>query len=168
MQNKPNPKNPKLSLTPYPKKNYAKTHALRPQKNKPNSNPIQPTDAPVPAQSAIPQTSPPLPNPQYAIRSTLHAADPQPQAAADQLCAKTQRNHHLIMQNKPNPNPILPSPKLRPLPKPPTASPPVPRLSPLALSPGQSYNIPCLASGDYQHAKGMAHGFEQEISNEKA
>jgi len=42
VQNKPNPKNTKTNLTPYPKKNYAKISALRPQKNKPNSNPIQP------------------------------------------------------------------------------------------------------------------------------
>ena len=42
MQNKPNPKNTKTNLTPYPKKNYAKISSPRPQKNKPNSNPIQP------------------------------------------------------------------------------------------------------------------------------
>jgi len=57
MQNKPNSKNPKPNLTPYPKKNYAKNSSLTPQKNKPNSNPI-PTQSPHPNQENKPNSNP--------------------------------------------------------------------------------------------------------------
>jgi len=106
MQNEPNLQNTKTSLNPYPKKHYARISSLRPRKNKPNSNPIQPTPT-----ARIDETNPI--QPQYAIRHTLPTTQTpaptlspkstQPQPAADQFCAKTQRNHHLIMQNKPNP-----------------------------------------------------------------
>jgi len=64
MQNKPNLQNPKTNLTPYPKKNYAKISSLRPQKNKPNSNPIKPSPKlPTPPNYPHPTSNPTQPNP---------------------------------------------------------------------------------------------------------
>jgi len=67
-QNKPNPKKPKTSLTPYPKKNYADFPLPGPQKNKPNSNPIKPNSTariektnPIQTQSRPSLNSPPFP-----------------------------------------------------------------------------------------------------------
>jgi len=138
MQNEPNLKNPKRSLTPYPKNNYKKTTPLQPQKNKPKTNPIQPNPhvphpsslvsrlRPRPRKSASclpPPIKKPIPTPS-AFRNfalclfsllasrfigfefsllTLSPKSVQSPAAANQLCAKTERNHHLFMQNEPNP-----------------------------------------------------------------
>jgi len=66
MQNKPNSQNTKTNLTLYPKKNYAKISALRPRKNKPNSNPIKPNP---PAQ--IERTIKPMKTVTLAVLSTL-------------------------------------------------------------------------------------------------
>jgi len=91
MQNKPNPKTPKPNLTPYPKKHYARISPLRPQKNKPNSNPIPNTpSAPRPA----------LPNNQS---KTLSPKSAQILLSEHTLSAKTSQNQNSFAQNKPNP-----------------------------------------------------------------
>jgi len=91
MQNKPNSQNQETSLTPYPKKHYAKTSPLRPQENKPNSNPIPNTpSAPRPA----------LPGNQS---KSLSPKSAQISLSAHKSGAKTSKNHNTFMQNKPNP-----------------------------------------------------------------
>jgi len=91
MQNKPNPKNTKTSSTYLLTKTYKTKQPHPTQKNKPKTNPIRNT--PSAARYLLHNPRPPSLTPKSA----------QPQAAAHQLCAKTERNHHLFMQNKPNP-----------------------------------------------------------------
>jgi len=101
MQNKPNSQNQETNLTPYPKNNYAKTYSLRPQKNKPKTNPI-------PNTPSAPRCSLRSPRPRKSAFGTLPPG----------LCllrAKTPKNHNLIMQNKPNSK--NPKPNLTPYPK---------------------------------------------------
>jgi len=136
MQNKPNPQNQEPTLTPYPKKNYAKTTAPQPQKNKPKTNPIPSSFVPRPSSRAFtlpprphkstsclpPPIKKPIPatsgfrNFAFCIFSllasrfigfefslpTLSPKSAQFSLSAFQLCAKTERNHHPFMQNKPN------------------------------------------------------------------
>jgi len=77
MQNKPNPQNTKTNLTPYPKKHYAKITALQPQKNKPNSNPIQPTPRPTLPNNQSKTISPKL-NYAKQTQSQKHQNQPNP------------------------------------------------------------------------------------------
>jgi len=88
-QNKPNPQNPQISPTPYPKKAYKDYHLPGTQKNKPNSNPIptpqtnktnpiQTQIKPNQTQFHLPPNSPRRPNPHYAIRYPLDAAQTPP------------------------------------------------------------------------------------------
>jgi len=117
MQNKPNLKNTKTNPTLYPKKVYKDYPLPANKKNKPKTNPIPSSFVPHPSSLAF--TLHPRPN---KSASSLPPAIKTPipttsgfrnfalcfltfdfSLASDQLCAKTQRNHHLIMQNKPNP-----------------------------------------------------------------
>jgi len=120
MQNKPNPQNQEPNLTPYPKEVYTDSPLPRPQKNKPKTNPIQPNPQSAPRPTLPnPQSKPPS-HPELASGSafrnlafgiwnlefspqTLSPKSAQFSLSAFQLCAKTERNHHPFMQNKPNP-----------------------------------------------------------------
>jgi len=105
MQNKPNPQNQEINLTPYSKKNYARTSTLRPRKNKPKTNPIQPNPI-----VRIRETNPI--QPQYAIHCTLPAAQLPPPSLSPKSAeisleapksgAKKSKNHNSFAQNKPN------------------------------------------------------------------
>jgi len=129
MQNEPNLQKTKTSLTPYPKSNYAKQTALRPQKNKPNSNPIPNTPSapryplpnPRPPKSAfglLPATKIAIP-PMSGFRNfalsfltfdfsllTLSPKSTKFSVSPHKLGAKTSKNHNPFAQNKPNPQTI--------------------------------------------------------------
>jgi len=107
MQNKPNAKNTKTNLTPFPKKNYKDYPLPGNQKNKPNSNPIL-----TPPKKAHPDNTQ-IPAPQIHLLSPDFCPPLKP-PGIHQLSAKTQKKHDLFMQNKPNPKNTKTNPTLLP------------------------------------------------------
>jgi len=148
MQNKPNPKNHKTTLTPYRKNNYKDYPLPGTQKNKPKTNPIHNKPSAPRCPLPIPQSKPPS-YPELASGSAfrnlafgisnlefsllpLSPKSAQISLAAPKSGAKTSKNHNPFAQNKPKPNqiqsPLSPNPP--PVPNSQYAIPPTPRAAP--------------------------------------